>query len=301
MPSIPYESAGFSGTLAALNGAAVMNCTWQQLAWAAITVGKAFGDENAFGIFSTFERIHRASMLYAYLRDSASGAIERAQTYDSADPSEKGNISYALGMTLAKLYAEIYLATPRLLHFGVYGNNFTVTTGAGNSRPDLIGVTTAGQWVVFEAKGRTNALETNLLADAKAQAAQILSIDGQQPLCRVALASYFSTSGLRFRVEDPPPKGKRRLDIKREQFQERYDSALRRLVSSRERRTRRRIAGHAYDGARFPEADLFLSVVPRLGEGEVVSDRAYLGGDGLLVELGESWSTDKMRLQPQLR
>lgn len=37
------------------------------LVWAAVIVGNAFGDEAAFGLFSTFERIHRGSMLFAYL------------------------------------------------------------------------------------------------------------------------------------------------------------------------------------------------------------------------------------------
>lgn len=109
MPNIGYESAGFGATLAGLNGGGILTCTWAQLVWAAVTVGKAFGDEAAFGLFSTFERIHRGSMLYAYLVEAPTGAIMRAHTYLGADPSEKGNISYSLGMTLAKLYSEVSL------------------------------------------------------------------------------------------------------------------------------------------------------------------------------------------------
>lgn len=120
MPNIGYESAGFEAALAGLNGGGVLTCTWAQLVWAAVTVGKAFGDEAAFGLFSTFERIHRGSMLYAYLVEAPTGAIMKADTYLGADPSEKGNISYSLGMTLAKLYSELLLSTPRLLHYATY-------------------------------------------------------------------------------------------------------------------------------------------------------------------------------------
>jgi hypothetical protein len=127
MPTIGYESAGFGASLAGLNGGGVLTCTWAQLVWAAVTVGKAFGDEAAFGLFSTFERIHRSSMLYAYLVEAPTGAIMRADTYLGADPSEKGNISYSLGMTLAKLYSEVSLATPRLLHYATYAGGYAIT------------------------------------------------------------------------------------------------------------------------------------------------------------------------------
>lgn len=109
-----------------------------------MTVGKAFGDEAAFGIFSTFERIHRAPMLYAYLLEGPTGTIVRAETYLGADPSEKSNISYSLGMTLAKLYSEVALATPRLLHYATYAGGYAISTAAGASRPDLIGLTATG-------------------------------------------------------------------------------------------------------------------------------------------------------------
>jgi hypothetical protein len=79
-----------------------------------VTVGRAFGGEEAFGLFSSFERIHRGSMLFAYLLETRTGAILKADTCLNADPSEKGNISYSLGTTLAELYSEFALATPRL-------------------------------------------------------------------------------------------------------------------------------------------------------------------------------------------
>ena len=286
-----------------LNGGGTLTCTWAQLVWAAVTVGKAFGDEAAFGLFSTFERIHRGSMLYAYLFEGPTGTILRAETYLGADPSEKGNISYSLGMTLAKLYSEVFLATPRLLHYATYADGYAITTGAGGSRPDLIGLTTAGQWVVFEAKGRSNGLEAGVLAAAKAQSLQIETIDALTPICRVGLAAYFAATGLRFAVEDPVGTGSRKVDITPAKFVSRYDISLRQLIQTRASTASRQIDGHRYAGAEYPEADLFLSFVDDQDDrrGRSLSETAYLGTDGLLIELGPSWREEKMRQQPQLR
>jgi hypothetical protein len=303
MPTIGYESAGFGATLAGLNGGGVLTCTWAQLFWAAVTVGKAFGDEAAFGLFSTFERIHRSSMLYAYLVEAPTGAITRADTYLGADPSEKANISYSLGMTLAKLYSEVSLATPRLLHYATYAGGYAITTAAGGSRPDLIGLTATGDWLVFEAKGRSNGLEAGVIAAAKLQSLQILTIGGLTPVCRVGMAAYFASSGLRFAVEDPVGRGSRKVDITREEFVTRYDSSLRRLIETRVSNASRQIDGHEYFGAEYPEADLFLSILGNQtpDRGRILGDAAYLGSDGLLIDLGPSWREGKMSLQPQLR
>jgi hypothetical protein len=303
MPTIGYESAGFGATLATLNGGGVLTCSWAQLVWAAVTVGKAFGDEAAFGLFSTFERIHRGSMLYAYLLEAPTGAIVRAATYLGADPSEKSNISYSIGMTLAKQYTEVALATPRLLHHATYAGGYAITTAAGGSRPDLIGLTATGDWVVFEAKGRSNGLEAGVVETAKLQSLQILTIGGLAPVCRAGLAAYFSPGGLRFAVEDPPGDGRRKVSLTREQFEARYDGSLRRLIQTRASNARHRIGGREYLGAEYREADLFLCIPTdeTLDRGRSLSDSAYLGSDGLLIELGPSWREGRMMLQPQLR
>jgi len=303
MPTIGYESAGFGATSATLNGGGVLTCSWAQLVWAAVTVGKAFGDEAAFGLFSTFERIHRGSMLYAYLLEAPTGAIVPAATYLGADPSEKSNISYSIGMTLAKLYSEVALATPRLLHYATYAGGYAITTAVGGSRPDLIGLTATGDWVVFEAKGRSNGLEAGVVETAKLQSLQILTIGGLAPVCRAGLAAYFSPGGLRFAVEDPPGDGRRKVNLTREQFEARYDGSLRRLIQTRASNARHRIGGREYLGAEYREADLFLSIPTdeTLDRGRSLSDSAYLGSDGLLIELGPSWREGRMMLQPQLR
>jgi hypothetical protein len=104
--------------------------TWAQLVWAAITAGKAAGDEYAYGIYSALERLHRASMIRAYLMQTPSNFIARTMPYQMSDPSEKTSISFYLGMTLAKLFAEVLFDVPRMLHFALYAQNYQIVVAA---------------------------------------------------------------------------------------------------------------------------------------------------------------------------
>lgn len=192
MPVIPYRATNFSGAFAQLNGNAQINVTWAQLVWAAITVGKAAGDEYAYGIYSALERLHRASMMRAYLREASSGHLLRTIPYEASDPSEKTSISFYLGLTLAKLFGDVLFAVPRMLHVAVYAQNYQIAPGQGASRPDLIGLSANDDWFVFEAKGRSNGFDSEALGTAKDQAEQITSIDNVTPLCRIASQSFFS-------------------------------------------------------------------------------------------------------------
>src|SRR5258708_7338129 len=193
MPLIPYRATNFSGAFAQFNGNSQINVTWAQLVWAAITAGKAAGDEYAYGIYSAIERLHRASMMRAYLLEGGLGRLLRTMPYEASDPSEKTSISFYLGTTLAKLFAELLFEVPRMLHIAVYGQNYQIATGPGASRPDLIGLSTNGDWFVFEAKGRSNGFDTSALTTAKDQAEQVISIDNVAPICRIASQSFFST------------------------------------------------------------------------------------------------------------
>ena len=244
MPKIPYRATNFSGAFAQLNtNYAEITVTWAQLVWAAITAGKAAGDEYAYGIYSTLERLHRASMIRAYLMQTASGHIARTMPYRLSDPSEKTSISFYLGMTLAKLFAELLFDVPRMLHFAIYAQNYLIVAAPGESRPDLIGLSNSGEWFVFEAKGRSNNFDPDALGTAKEQAEQIQSIDNLTPACSVACQAYF-TSVLSFRMDDPPAGRSdrpRTITVSRPVFEHAYDDPIRKLI---ELRGRPRNAGH---------------------------------------------------------
>jgi hypothetical protein len=54
-------------------------------------------------------------------------------------------------------------------------------------------------------------------------------------------------------------------------------------------------------GAFIPELDFSISIHRRplrTDESIDVAAGQYLGRDGVLIRLGQSWTTDKMRLQP---
>jgi hypothetical protein len=310
MPVIPYLATNFSGAFTQLNGDAQIEVTWAQLVWAAITAGKAAGDEYAYGIYSALERLHRASMMRAYLREGSSGGFLQTIPYEVSDPSEKTSISFYLGMTLAKLFAEVLFDVPRVLHFAVYGQNYQIAAGQGASRPDFIGLSSNGDWFVFEAKGRSNVFDSGALNTAKTQAEQIISIDNAAPLCRIASQSFFSTNGLRFRMDDPEPQKNSRsriLDITRNEFVHAYYSPIREIVTSRGPDIELEIAGKKFRGARIEEADILIalaeqdvSITNKLMTHQDSSDE-YLGKDDVLIRLGPSWSEANMRLQPHLR
>jgi hypothetical protein len=310
MPRIPYRAANFSGAFGQLNtNKGEITVTWAQLVWAAITVGKAAGDEYAYGIYSTLERLHRASMIRAYLMQTPLDFVARTVPYQVSDPSEKTSISFYLGMTLAKLFAEQLFDVPRMLHFAVYAQNYQIVAAAGESRPDLIGLSGGGQWFVFEAKGRSNSFDAAALATAKDQAEQIQSIDNIAPECSVACQAYF-TSVLSFRLDDPPAGRNRRsrtIKITRSEFEHAYDEPIRNVIELRGANASLSHANRRFRGARIEEADLWIAVLdetqaqPVKSEEGSIAPNEYLGGDGVLVRLGPTWSETNMRLQPHLR
>src|SRR5258708_5194161 len=185
-------------------------------------------------------------MMRAYLLEANSGHLLPSLPYETSDPSEKTSISYYLGMTLAKLFAEVLFGVPRMLHVAVYGQNYQIATGQGASRPDLIGLSANGDWFVFEAKGRSNGFDSGALSTAKDQAEQIISIANVAPLCRIASQSFFSTNGLRLRMDDPEPQKRSRsrsLNITRDEFEHAYYDPIRGIVASRGSDMRLVIAG----------------------------------------------------------
>jgi hypothetical protein len=310
MPRIPYQGTNFSGAFAQLNtNNSEITVTWAQLVWAAITAGKAAGDEYAYGIYSTLERLHRASMIRAYLMQTPSNFITRTMPYQMSDPSEKTSISFYLGMMLAKLFAEVLFDVPRMLHFAVYAQNYQVVVAAGESRPDLIGLSNGGQWFVFEAKGRSNSFDAAALGTAKEQAQQIQTINNLAPACSVACQAYF-TSVLNFRMDDPPAGRSdrpRTITISQPAFEHAYDDPIRNLIELRGANAPLSYANRRFRGARIEEADLLIAVPdvdqtpPAKSPVDFVAHDEYLGGDGVLVRLGPTWSEANMRLQPHQR
>ena len=120
MPTIPYDATNFPASYGAtLAGQNSLSALWPQIAWAAISVGKAqLQHLTQYGVFSAFEMAYRLAIVYANLQETLQGRIRRSSAYDGLDPSEKSTISYFVGLTMAKLFAGQLLGVPWLMHLG---------------------------------------------------------------------------------------------------------------------------------------------------------------------------------------
>lgn len=106
------------------------------------------------------------------------------------DRSEKVNLSYTLGQAFAAIFCEQVLGVDRMLHVDRYCQHYNVAFGPGNERPDLFGWGSGG-WVVAEAKGRSNAMESGLPGKLRSQKSIVQTINGVHPWLRVGTVSEF--------------------------------------------------------------------------------------------------------------
>ena len=124
MLSIPIETQGYTSTqLRRLAKAAALSCSWADVCRAAATVGRK--DRQAVfqhGRYSYLEMWYRVLMLAANLQQTAGSPalIESSAAFRGLESSEKGAISYFLGLTMAKLTAEQFLDVTCLMHLRTY-------------------------------------------------------------------------------------------------------------------------------------------------------------------------------------
>jgi hypothetical protein len=213
MPIIHYSASRFPASMAlTLRGSKALKVSWSDIMWASISVGKTgLEDLLAHGSYSLDEMRFRIFLVRANLweRDDL---ILRSPAYDSLDPSEKGAISYFLGMAMGKLAAWKLLGTPWMVHLAKL-TDVSASGLAGRSRPDLAGEDTSGRWVICEAKGRSGPYDRDALKKAKNQVRQIRSINGLTPHIRMAMETYFD-DGMRLRLIDPDDPTPESVDLK---------------------------------------------------------------------------------------
>ncbi|CAO4132614.1 hypothetical protein [Methylorubrum extorquens] len=211
---IPYESFGFTpGTLLFESGLPV---TWNDIVWAALTIGRP-SVHHVFehGTSSLYEAMFRIGLVRMALEQSGPHAtrLRRTRAFKDLDPTEKGAVSYFLGMAFCKVFASARLRTPWLLHLDAFKGRIALSS-LGRSRPDLIGQqTTTGNWLVFETKGRAGKPSSADRTKAKAQAQRVTSISGSTPALRVGTFAYFRNDALHFLWIDPPAAGGKGVEI----------------------------------------------------------------------------------------
>jgi hypothetical protein len=229
------------------------------------------------------------------------------------DQTEKGAASYFLGMTLTKLLADRLLDIPLLWH--VSTSSQALSFIPGKSRPDLIGCSSnLNEWIVAEAKGRSEGFDSSALSRAKAQSKMITTINGKNPKFRFGSESYFSPY-LCVELEDPPAEREAvPVQFRIDQAMGEYYSILPIL---QERGSEERIRGIAYLTMHDEDVGVTIGlpahfVLPTSESGLPASESAqaldnrttqheYLGKDRYFIRLDSRWSESEMEKQPQIR
>jgi hypothetical protein len=316
VPTITYSADGFPATYGpALVGSKQLSVSWAEIIWAAISVGRgSLSHLTQYGVFSVFEITYRAALIYANLRESPSGILTRSSAYDGLDPSEKGAVSYFVGITLAKLFANRLLSVPWLLHLDVYRQQLQPIL-AGKSKPDFVGLNAAYDWVVLEAKGRTNEYEDSVLQRAKSQTQQLTTIQGNQPVLRAGSLAYFSAGNLQFAIRDPKGEDGREkirdLPLSKDALIRAYYRLFQAWFQEATSVQTEEIEGRRYRLLALPDFELSIGLPLDMEERLIAlepakeqrlrEDNEFIGADGLLVRVGTVWSSEKMRLEPQAR
>ncbi|MCF4172730.1 hypothetical protein [Vibrio sp. McD22-P3] len=203
MLEIEYKARAFPKSLYGkkLQGRHTLITDWHEVIWAAITVGKRNSAQiSTHGVFSIYEIINRSTLIWSTLKQNAK-KLEKSGIYTDMDPTEKVFVSFSLGMVMSKLFALKLLGVPWLEHVANVNSSIT-TKKQTKSRPDLIGLNPRKEFVIFEAKGRTNNFDNAAQRTAKEQTKVIHKIGMSQPILRVACQSYFKNS-LKVFIEDP--------------------------------------------------------------------------------------------------
>ena len=178
--------------------------TWDDILWAAATVGRPkLYYVFRHGAASRYEVIFRWSLVRMALEQRGS-KLCRTGVFKALDPTEKGAVSYFLGMVFCKVFADQLLGTPWLLHLDVFRDRLNPILLTGRSRPDLVGLETrTKEWHAFESKGRARVPGIDEKVKAKRQALRIVNVDGTPSQLHIGAITYFKGDVLHFYWCDP--------------------------------------------------------------------------------------------------
>ncbi|PRX08600.1 UNVERIFIED_ORG: hypothetical protein BCL66_110136 [Martelella mediterranea] len=293
---IGYRSEAFPSVYAMRSG--TLTTTWDELLWAAITIGRP----STYHVFrhgpaSAHEAIFRLALVRMAIQEVWPGRLERTDAFVALDPTEKGMVSYFLGMMLCKVFAGQLLGTPWLLHLDVFRNELNPLV-LGRSRPDLIGQDHSGNWLAFESKGRSSVPTEGDKMKAKSQALRLICVNNSSCALHVGSLSFFRNETLEFYWRDPEPESADPIELPEPEAEWRYyfEPALR-LVSAEVGSTL---------AAEREMADVDVTIHPKISK--LLERGEWLGAkraadqlrdefsaegyraDGIRVTAGESWN-----------
>lgn len=320
MPHVKYRAKNFPRHFGpSFSGKHDLNVTWEEMVWAAITMGKpGVGFLLAHGWHSVSDIVVRSHTVYANLRYSQ-GFMAQSSLYGALDPTEKGATSYFMGMLAAKVLSARLLDVPWLFHLSMLGPLGGSATLASNSEPDLIGLTRSREWVIAEAKGRTGGYSASAMSAAKLQTRQLRRINGHLPRLRVAVQAFFNAR-MEWAIEDPEEYDEtaRDLDVDLETALERYYSAA---MAATEHSDARSIGNRKFLVRTLPEIGVTVAFDVEVREhvnrramgttgieagwnsfSKVTEDGEFIVfPDGLAISLDERWAPQRMMLDPTRR
>jgi hypothetical protein len=200
--SVCYRGKRFPTGLISDRG--LLRFTCADLVHALFTTGRAPGDQVSHGAASVWELLHRAALVRAYIQRTPHGRLARSQLALELDRSEKVALSYAFGQALTGIFCDRILAVEFLMHVDRYSGRYRVNFTT-RRRADLFGLRRPEGWVVAEAKGRSNLMESDLEQKLSAQKRSIASISGEPPWLALGCVASFPPNfeGMRVDVFDP--------------------------------------------------------------------------------------------------
>ena len=209
---IRYTSQDFPSGIVPAWGS--VQTDWDDLLWAAVTVGRP---NTAYvfrhGLASLYEALFGLSLVHMALEQRPSTrSFCRTRAFKALDPTDKGAVSYFLGMVVCKLFATRLLNTPWVLHLDSFRDQLNATVLSGRSRPDLVGEDGSGAWHAFECKGRSSAPDADTRRKVKDQAQRVVRVDSTNCALHVGAISYFRQDELEFHWRDPDPEDADKLE-----------------------------------------------------------------------------------------
>lgn len=232
MPRIYYTASNYQNNFNHVNtnGEDFLWCRKLDLYRSMITVGSpsfvTWKGIKKNGLFRTLSNsiIQKVLLVQANIESNPNGMYLHPifQGYVS---DQKRIVSYNLGMAFAKFYAEELLNIPNLTHLETLkkvGAVEFIKQQGRTKEPDLVGMTSDGEWHVFEAKGMSSNKLASEIIKAKNQAQQIDTIHGQIPETLSACATFFGSSRITSVIEDPKGEKNKKIEVRKDKFYEGY-------------------------------------------------------------------------------
>lgn len=190
MFDVPFRAEAFPGHVARRG---VMHFGEGDLAHALFVTGRAPGDQSRHGSMSVWEWVHRSSLVPAYVRRAPTGRLMKSTLADTLDRSEKVAVSYALGQAMTGIFCEQNLGVTHLMHVDRYASRWRVQFGPTRRRADMFGRLGPRRWVVAEAKGRSNGMESALRQTLIDQKGTVRTVAGHPPEITLGCCASFPT------------------------------------------------------------------------------------------------------------